>query len=245
MRLLAKPNDLLTPRIRYRTARARLQRPVASFTFDDFPSSAWTEGGPLLEAYGAKGTFFTAGRYCGRHEEGIAYYNADELRALHAAGHEVGCHTYSHRRSSQVDSAELQADWDRNAAFLRDVLGPVELKSFAYPYGDASPRAKALASKRFPVSRGIWKGVNRGAVDLAQLRVQPLEIRSWTAAAVEERVRRAQAAKGWLVFFSHDVTDRPSPYGATPAMLEHALAAVRAAGFDILPVRDAYERLAA
>jgi peptidoglycan/xylan/chitin deacetylase (PgdA/CDA1 family) len=243
MKLISKANDVLTARTRFRTAKARLARPAASFTFDDFPKSAWTVGGPLIEAHGGRGTYFTSGRYCGVREDGIDYYDAGDLRALKAAGHEIGCHTFAHRKSSQVASAELEADWDRNAAFLDEAANGAELVSFAFPYGDASPRTKAMASRRFPVSRGIWKGVNRGRIDLAQLRVQPLEARSWTARAVEQRVKRAAETGGWLVFFSHDVCSAPSPYGATPDMLKHALDTAGAAGLDILPVRDVHARL--
>jgi len=243
MRLLAKPNDLLTPRVRFRTAQARLERPIASFTFDDFPRSAWTTGGPLLAAYAAKATFFASGGLCGASEDGIDYFERDDLLAATAAGHEIGCHAFTHRRSPGVGSAEWLEDLERNQSFIRSVLGEFQPRSFAYPFGDVSPRTKALASARFPVSRGIWRGVNHGTVDLAQLRVQPLEMRSWTAREVERRVRRAQTTNGWLVFFSHDVAERPSPYGTTPAMLEHALHAVRQAGFDILTLGDAYERL--
>lgn len=244
MKLLAKANDVLTARTRFRTARSRLEAPLASFTFDDFPKSAWTTGGPLLDAYGAKATYYTAGRFCGVREDGLQYFDAEDLRAVHAAGHEVGCHTFAHLRSSTVRSDELGADWDRNLQFVGGILDAMEFGSFAYPYGDASPRTKALASARFPVSRGIWKGVNSGVIDLAQLRVVHLETRSWTAREVEARVRRATAANGWVIFFSHDVSDAPSPYGATPAMLEHALATVREAGIDILTVSDALERVA-
>ncbi len=243
MNLLAKANNALTRQIRYKTARSRLDAPIASFTFDDFPRSAWTVGGPLLERYGARATYYAAGRFCGRHEDGLDYYEADDLRAIRAAGHEVGCHTFSHRSSPKVGSADLQADWDRNVAFVREALGQDGFASFAFPYGDASPRTKKLASARFPVSRSVYSGVNSGEIDLAQLRAVPLEIRNWKAAEVEARVAEAVRSTGWIVFFSHDVSDSPSPYGATPEMLEHALATVRAAGIDILPVREALGRV--
>lgn len=242
MKLLRKANDVLTARTWFRTAPSQLARPVASFTFDDFPKSAWIVGGPLLEAHGGRGTFFTSGGYCGVREDGIDYYDAGDLRALKAAGHEIGCHTFSHRKSSTVPSGELEADWDRNAAFLDEAAEGAPLTSFAFPFGDASPRTKALASERFLVSRGIWKGVNHRRIDLAQLRVQPLEARSWTARAVERRVKQAAETGAWLVFFSHDVSATPSPYGATPDMLKHALDTAGQAGLDLLPIRDAYAR---
>jgi peptidoglycan/xylan/chitin deacetylase (PgdA/CDA1 family) len=241
--LLEKANNALTRRVRLKTARSQLSTPLASFSFDDFPRSAWTIGGPILARHDARATYYVAGRFCDAHEDGLEYYGPEDLRALHAAGHEVGCHTFSHRHSPKVPSRELGADLDRNAAFVRDTLGAdISIDSFAYPYGDASPRTKALAGRRFPVSRGIRSGVNGPVLDLGQLKAVPLEIRSWTAEAVEHEVELARQTNGWIVFFSHDVSEDPSPYGATPAMLEHALGEVRAAGIEILPVRDAYRR---
>ena len=240
LHLLQRANSALTRRVAFKRARSRLRAPLASFSFDDFPRSAWTTGGPILDRYGAKGTYYVAGRFCDAEEDGLVYYTAEDLRALHAAGHEIGCHTFSHRHSPTVPSAELQADLDLNQAFVHATLGDLSVRSFAYPYGDASPRTKALVSRRFPVSRGIHAGINGPVLDLGQLRAVPLEARSWTAAEVERRVESARASAGWIVFFSHDVSDSPSPYGATPAMLEHALKTVRAAGIDIHTVKDAH-----
>jgi hypothetical protein len=79
-------------------------------------------------------------------------------------------------------------------------------------------------------------------LDLGQLRAVPLEIRDWSAAAVERHVEAARATNGWIVFFSHDVSDAPSPYGATPEMLEHAVSRAHAAGMEMLPVREALAR---
>ena len=242
MSLLERLNHAFTRQLPVKRVRSRLRSPVASFTFDDFPQSAWTAGGPLLDRYGAKGTYYTAGSHCGTVEDELLSFNAEDLRAVHAAGHEIACHTFSHRRSPQVASADLEADFDRNTAFLRGLLGDVALESFAYPYGSVSPRTKRLAGRRFPSSRGIRAGVNAGTLELAQLKAVPLEVREWSAEMVERLVERARQRSGWIIFFSHDISESPSPYGATPAMLEHALATVRSAGIDILPVRDALAR---
>lgn len=243
MSLVQRAAAAATQRVRFRTARSRRTAPTASFTFDDFPRSAWTTGGPILARYEALATYFTAGRYCDSHENGLEYYSPDDLRAVAAAGHEIGCHTFSHQSSPAVGSRELMADMDRNQAFVGSVLGPYPLETFAYPYGDASPRTKALVSRRYAVGRGIRPGVNGRTVDMGQLRAVPLEIRNWTAELVERNVEAARGTNGWVVFFSHDVSEAPSPYGATPAMLEHALATVRNAGLDILTVRDACDQL--
>ena len=143
------------------------------------------------------------------------------------------------QHGTKTGSRELVADIEANAAFLRDMLGDFRPASFAFPYGEASPRTKALASGRYATCRGIYPGVNRGWTDLAQLKAAPLEARSWSAEAVEALVADTKANGGWLIFFSHDVSEAPSPYGCTPAMLEHALATLAGAGIAALPVKHA------
>src|SRR6202012_2766789 len=41
-------------------------RSVASITFDDFPKSAWDQGGAVMARHGVRGTYYTAGGFCGR-----------------------------------------------------------------------------------------------------------------------------------------------------------------------------------
>jgi peptidoglycan/xylan/chitin deacetylase (PgdA/CDA1 family) len=244
MSLIDRVTNVVTRRIPVKCVRERLDGPVASFSFDDFPRSAWTVGGPILERYGAKATYYPAGVFCGAHEDGMDYFTAEDLVACARAGHEIGCHTFGHRHGSKVSSADLVAEIEQNAAFLARHLGDMPPSSFAYPYGEVTPRTKRLLARLFPVSRGIYPGVNAGTVDLAQLKAIPLEQRSWRAADVERYVAEAVEQTGWIVFFSHDVAAQPSPYGATPEMLEHALDTATRAGLDILPVKHALARAA-
>ena len=37
-----------------------LEKPITSFTFDDFPKTAFTNGAEVLEKYNVKGTYYTA-----------------------------------------------------------------------------------------------------------------------------------------------------------------------------------------
>lgn len=237
-------NNVLTRNIPVKLIRSRLDRPVASITFDDFPKSAWREGGPILQRHDARATYYAAGRFCGQTEDGLDYYTAEDLTEIQDAGHEIGCHTFSHQYGTGVSSKALDEDVARNQAFVADLLGDYPLSSFAYPYGDVSPRTKLLFSSRFPTSRGIRRGVNAGLIDLAQLKAIGLEHQAWDPAAIEGAVAQAAHRNGWIIFFTHDVSDDPSPYGATPEMLDHALSAVREAGIDILPVKHALARVA-
>jgi peptidoglycan/xylan/chitin deacetylase (PgdA/CDA1 family) len=225
---------------RVKPACLRPERPIASFSFDDFPMSAWEAGGAVLERFDVRATYYVAGGFCGRRVDGLDYYDEQTLRELHAAGHELGCHSFSHEPSPALDSERLVDDLARNRAFLHEALGQDRGPStFAYPYGQLCSRTKRLAAELYPACRGVHPGVNGRETDLAQLKAIALERRSWRPARVERWIEAARAERGWLVFFSHDVSDDPTPYGCTPAMLEHALAAVSAAGFDMAPVGQA------
>lgn len=219
--------------------RSRLQRPLASLTFDDFPASAWRTAGPMLARYGVRATYYTAASFCGRTEDGLAYYDAEDLRATQAAGHEIGCHSFSHAMAPQVGSRELRLEADRNAEALGRWLGEARLSSYAYPYGEVSPRTKWLMARRFASARGIRAGVNSGWIDLAQLRAVPLEARRWRPDEIAAAIDTAKAQNGWLIFFTHDVSDTPTPFGCTPAMLAEVLERTLEAGVAFQPVKHA------
>jgi peptidoglycan/xylan/chitin deacetylase (PgdA/CDA1 family) len=239
MGLASRINNVVTRTLPLKHVRSHASRPMASVTFDDFPKSAWTVAGPILAEYDARGTYYAAGRFCGLIEDRVRYWDDEDLLAARDAGHEIACHSFGHGEASTLDSAAFLADADDNASFIAERLGPTGLASYAYPYGDVSPRAKLLAARRYACARGIRRGVNSGWIDLAALRAIPLEHRRWRPEEIDVAIARAKAAAGWLIFFTHDVDEAPTPFGCTPAMLRHVLDRLTEEGIEILPVKHA------
>ena len=231
-RLLAR----LTPARSVRFAGAR---PIASITFDDFPKSAWVRGGPLLGQYKVRGTYYAAGRFCGRIEDGMEYYNADDLHAVAAAGHEIACHSFGHQPTPSLSSSELAQDAARNAEFLKPFLNGQPLESYAFPYGLASPRTKKFFAPRFTNVRGVHPRLNSGRADLALLNAMSIETRCWDPEKIARAIARARHDHAWLIFYTHDVSDAPSEYGSTPAMLSEVLDRLAEARIEVLPMREA------
>jgi peptidoglycan/xylan/chitin deacetylase (PgdA/CDA1 family) len=230
---------LIARRLPVKTAPLRAVRPVASVTFDDFPKSAWATGGPLMARYRARGTYYTAGGLADRTIDGIEHFGADDLNELRQAGHEIGCHGFAHEPVPTLSNAALKEDADRNAQFLRPFNGGAMPESYAYPFGEVTLRTKMLYARRFTNARGVHPGVNAGTLDLAQLRTIGIETYTWNEATIAREVAYAKSARGWIVFHTHDVSDSPSPYGCTPAMLESVLKALAQAGIEVLPMREA------
>lgn len=223
-----------------REVRATRPRGVLSLSFDDIPASAWLEGGPVLDQHGVKATYYVCGGLAGGTWEGVPQFTTEHMQALHAAGHEVGCHTYDHLSSLRETGATWAASLDRNAVWVSERLGGHRMETFAYPYGDCVVGAKFSAAKRFACSRGIQPRVNGAAMDRGLLTAVGLEQKRLAEVDFDALMADAAATGGWLILFSHDVSDRPTPYGCTPDQLDRIIAGARAHGLDILPVRDAW-----
>lgn len=239
MQLLRRASDHLVRRIPIKALPCRLTRSVASIAFADFPKSAWRAGGPVLSHYGASATFYVSGALHGRRLGGLEYYDMDDLVAAHAAGHEIGSHTFAHLHTGALTSRELMADVAKNDRFIREHIGDVIPATFAYPFRDISLRVKILYSQRFACCLGTQAGINRGLLDLSQLKVVTLESPAHT---VDQAIAVASKVPSWIIFLGHDVSSTPSPNGTTPSMLEEVLEKTRAADIEVLTVKNALAR---
>jgi peptidoglycan/xylan/chitin deacetylase (PgdA/CDA1 family) len=219
--------------------RLRNQRPMVSFTFDDFPESAAAAGAPILEEYDAKATFYVAGGQVDKWSDHWQGVGADAIVELHRRGHEIACHTFSHVRTTDLGAAELAAEIEGNRRYLLGIDPSIRIENFAYPYGLGSVWRKAQLAKTFRSSRGIIPGVNNGVVDLQYLRSTPLIDRNIDSDGIDRVFDELIATHGWLIFYGHDVATEPSPYGCTPSLLRHALDAASRRNVGIMTVAEA------
>ena len=220
-------------------------RGVFSLSFDDIPVTAWTEAGPILADHGVKATYYVCGGLSGQTALGLPQFETHHLQALHAAGHEVGCHTYEHVSTLDLAPAALEASLARNAAWVAERLDGHVMTTFAYPFGDCSVESKAVIDARFLCGRGVRNGVNAGTVDRANLQAIGLESRRLPGYDLEALMAKTAERCGWLIAYGHDVMDGPTPYGCTPDDLDRVIRLAKAADLEILPVAAAWETAAA
>ena len=170
------------------------ERPIV-LTFDDGFEDAYSTVLPALRERGMRATFFVVTSLVGvdpahrlvRGEEGSErrYLVWPEVRALAAAGMEIGSHGERHLRLADLDRAQVLGELTRSKQTLDQALGsPVEV--FAYPYNSVRrwivPLAResgyraAVAGRahgngdRFTLYRaGVYRGMTADQV-LAELR---------------------------------------------------------------------------
>ncbi len=235
-------DDEIVGRIPLAPARLSPGPATVSLCFDDFPRSAWQVAGPLLEALGVKASYYVSGGLIGQSPEGLPLCTEADVVAAFAAGHEIGCHTYTHGRATETPVAAFTASLARNDAVLRDLLPGWSARSFAFPYGDTTLGARRAVAARFGFGRSTRSGLNGRMVDRSMLRAVALE--AWRGRVDVEAMIDEAARKGaWLIFYTHDVAPQPSPFGCSPSELERVLRRALAAGMTALPVGAMVERL--
>ena len=221
-----------------RPATLAFDRPLLSICFDDFPHDAAIHGAAVLEAHRGRGTFYASASFADQDTPSGRGYSADDLSRLHAAGHEIGCHTFGHGDCAQATVEDALSDLERNRDALAALGHSAPLRALAYPYGETSAELKANLPPRYRSARGVLPGLNVGRVDLAQLAAFPL-FGAHALERLERALHRAQARSAWVIAFTHDVSDAPSPWGTHTDALDQVLTRATDAGFAVLPVSDA------
>ncbi len=239
--------DRLTNRLIWKFAGSRraveTDTPLVSFTFDDVPDSALNEGAAILERHGARGTFYIAGGLAGQVEPERVLITAEGCRELAERGHEVGCHTFSHRRIRDMPRAELRRDLDCNAAYLANAGSASPPANFAFPYNAAWPLARPEFRRRFRSCRGAGEAINRGLVDPFMLKAVEIRQPETEARTLTRWIDDVAGMPGWLVFFTHDIAPRPTAHGCTPETFDHLVAHAVERGCAVLPVDRVLDRL--
>lgn len=95
------------------------ESPKVALTFDDGGSSA-LDAARALEQRGWHGHFFITTSRIGT----AGFLTSDQVRALAAAGHEVGSHSDTHPTyMASLPRAQIAREWRRSREFLADLLG--------------------------------------------------------------------------------------------------------------------------
>lgn len=216
---------------------------MVSFSFDDFPRTAYFVGGAILKDLGVRATYYAAVGLMGTTNERGEHFSPEDLRGLVQDGHELANHTFSHISSRSVPHSVYSRDFKRGRQALAEIAGVADSGNFAYPFGDVTLETKRALGPETCSSRSIFPGFNGPEVDLNLLRANRLygdfgEFRRSRELILENKRRR-----GWLIFYSHDVRPSPSRYGCTPELLESTASFALKQGCQVLSVIEALAEL--
>ena len=125
------------------------------------------------------------------------------------------------RTSAPATSTRPRSPMRSPATAIISARSIPQSRSIPSPIRSAMAHSRASSSSRstFQTCRSIVPGVNFGSVDLQFLRAMPLIDRQMTRDGIDRAFDEAETNNGWLIFYGHDVTERPSPYGCSPDLL--------------------------
>jgi peptidoglycan/xylan/chitin deacetylase (PgdA/CDA1 family) len=221
-----------------RTVIAEHRGPIVSFSFDDFPRTAYCSGGAILERFGVRGTYYAAWGLSNTANELGEQFRREDIDSLLERGHELASHTFHHISSRSVSCRAFRADVEKGRKAIAEATG-VDSGNFAYPFGEVTLQTKRSVGPGVASARSIFPGLNGPELDLNLLRANSLYGDLKGRTRVEELIRENVQRKSWLIFYTHDVRETPSAFGCTPALFEAAVACAVWSGCRILTVQAA------
>lgn len=220
--------------------------PLISFTFDDFPKSAALKGAEILRKYNVKGTYYLS---CGIIEQKSPVgeiCDTDTVKNLIEEKHEIGNHTYDHINAYDYPIGTYEKSILRNEQIFNDLfLVSDGFQSFSYPLGYVTTGAKRITEKYFRCSRTSYHGINIGKVDLNMLKAYPVYGNGKNISFLRRIINYNVKKNGWLIFYTHDVSDNPSSYGCTPDYLEEVVQYSFNSGSELVTVAQACDIISA
>ncbi len=210
---------------------------LISFTFDDAPGSAFTNGSNILNKLGFLGTYYIALSFLDSDDPSYRFSALQLQRAIQEK-HEIGCHTFSHLDVSQTNFTKSVKDIQINQQRFRELFPNQRFENFSYPFGAQTKAIKAFVGEQFKSARGIEDGLNCGRVDLLNLKACKLYENSISLQRIYQKIEEAIQQKAWLIFYTHDVKVNPSQYGCSPDYLNAVAQVCADLQLRVLPVRE-------
>jgi peptidoglycan/xylan/chitin deacetylase (PgdA/CDA1 family) len=150
-------------------AERRFGQSDVVLTFDDGFTDALTTVVPMLRQRGMRASFFIVPGFVGK----PGFLDWDGVRALQAAGMEVGSHTVEHERLGDLPDGRVSWELAESKRLL-DAQLPTPVEAVAYPYNSVRARILAMAAEagyRIGVSGPAHGGAD--PLNLARISVYP------------------------------------------------------------------------
>ncbi len=200
-----------------------------SLTFDDGPDPEWTPKIlDILKKYDVKGTFFMIGE--------VAENSVGVMQRVYREGHEIGNHTWFHPDISEISNRQVDLELNLTERLFASKLG-VQPLYFRPPYSiDQEPDTNDQAA---PVARiqALGYVIIGNKIDTNDWDEHPRKTPQEIADGVFKTIADMQTHpwnKGSVILLHDGGGDRSATVAALPVLIQ----ALRARGYEIVPVSE-------
>lgn len=170
---------------------------LMSITFDDGHCSIFAEALPLLESKGVKGTAYIVPGWI----DSLSYMSWAEVSSLQASGWDIGSHSMTHRRLTEVDDSTLHYELRQSQTELQSRGFPA--KHFAVPYYAYDDHV-IEAIKLYYESCRIDGGLNPRVDEVYPYGLKSYESLSWKGFQYyQAHIDSVVAVGGWYILNNH------------------------------------------
>jgi len=216
-------------------------QPLISFSFDDFPCSAYEIGGAILQSHGFRGTYYASLGLMGTEAPVGKIFAEADLSKLLADGHELGCHTFGHCDAWSTTPGAFERSIVENKRRLNELSLEASFKTHSYPKSGPRPHTKRRGARHFACCRFGGQTYNAGIADRCLLSAYFLEQGKHDPDSIKKTMDRNSDAGGWLIFATHDVCEASSRFGCSPRFFEDVVRYASRSGATVVPVSEAWE----
>jgi len=215
---------------------------LVTLTFDDGWRCAYDNAAPRLDRAGLRATYYVI-TGCLDDEQFPRYMNLDQIRDLANRGHEIGCHTASHKRLTTETKHIIEEEIVLSRGYLAQRVGRVD--TFCYPYGDYDVRVVEVVKRAgFLGARTLRDGFNTDDLDPFFLKSKSVNCET-THSEVATWIDTARRRNVWLVLTFHQIDHEGREFSCTPETLQGIIDHLGATGVSVVTVRDAIAKLGA
>lgn len=223
------------------TIKLNLNKPIISFTFDDIPNTAITNGARILNKNGYRGTFYVSMGITDNETNTKPYFDHSKLSDLVKNGNELACHTYKHIKLYESNSKELIKDIEENQKAIDKLIPNYKFNNFSYPYGQQTIKSKRILSKYYTSMRGVNHGINTRNIDLYNLKT--IAIGSLTLEETYTLIDSAILNNSWIIFYTHEVEKNPTKCGCTIELFEDIVNYCKKLELDCSTINEAIKKI--
>lgn len=209
-----------------------------AFCIDDIPQSALSYFSELKLPL----TLFVSGGLQNKVAYGKKMYNLKALKAYYETHDliEISCHTYAHNDITLCTNSEFMEDCKKNREFLSSELNCIYKMGFSFPRG----RWNFSLLKQLPKHYKYLRTTRKFSLRFLCFKyfLPGIPCYSSQLQFLYQILERHSSSKNlWLILYTHDICETPSPFGMTPEECNKLIKHLTQMGFTFVTLENLVE----
>jgi peptidoglycan/xylan/chitin deacetylase (PgdA/CDA1 family) len=211
-------------------------RPLISIDFDDGWKSNATNGFPILNEFGFKGTAgIVTDTVINNSSYGDLYMNAQDVISVSNQGHRIASHSITHPNLITLSQPEVENEVIASKTYLQNLTGKT-VDYFITPYCSYNAAVTQVVRQNYTSGMRNCDGAYNTAANYNRYNVRSFPVlNTTTLAEIQALIDQSRNQNAWLVLMYHRVDYSGDTYAVTPEVLRTQMQLVKNSNITVLP----------